>query len=61
MAKNKISPNEQDGSTAALAGSAATEPVAHEEAQPARGGSYTRNADGTLTQTEGQGFAQDSE
>lgn len=27
------------------------------EAQPQRGGSYTRNPDGTLQQTEGHGFA----
>ena len=31
-------------------------PVVTEE-QPQRGGSYTRNPDGTLQQTEGHGFA----
>lgn len=29
------------------------------EAQPSAGGSFTRNADGTLTQTEGHRFAHD--
>lgn len=39
---------------------AAVEPAAAAEEQPARGGSYVRNPDGTLTQTEGHGFAQDN-
>ena len=35
-------------------------PAAIEEVQPQRGGSFVRNPDGTLTQTEGHGFAQDN-
>lgn len=40
--------------------SPATSRTADEE-QPQRGGSYVRAADGTLTQTDGHGFAHDAD
>lgn len=49
-----IKNNNTDAATAPGADNAA--PVAAAEEQPVRGGSYVRNADGSLTQTEGNRF-----
>lgn len=49
--------SENTGTTETTNAAVATPVV--EEATPDRGGSFTRNADGSLTQTEGHGFAHD--
>lgn len=47
----------QDGANATIPGADSAAPAAVAEEQPTRGGSFIRNEDGSLTQTEGHGFA----
>lgn len=62
MAKDSV---KQEGAEVVVKNPAATAStpaaaVTPADAQPDRGGSFTRNKDGSLTQTEGHGFAHDN-
>lgn len=60
MAKKPNATGENTSPESGLPAAADAPVVVAPETTPQHGGSFTRNPDGTLTQTEGHGFAPDS-